>query len=238
MLAQHYLDRRRRRFSADQITLPIALSDLQRLARLRLIVVVSPELLWTGYTLRQTYPTAGWSTVLRAEVVGRAAGVAGLQDDPLFEPFLNEDPLDAPDFSLVRAQEYTGTIGRAAQAIIQQIIDAAGQAILLLKQTELVAVFDLYRTLLPEVDAIRLELEGMGVQLLLLSNTEEQTDPFQTVSKISDHPQLMYSKLELEKRIILSLPGEVEVHLDRLADLPVALRKARLLLGPLVWYPT
>lgn len=240
MLAKRYLEHKLQRIPADQVDLPRTLPELRRLAALRQLLFLSPELLVTPYSLRHVFPTAGQTEAHRTEALCLAAGLANTDPDPLLRPLRADQPSASAHMRLVRASECNATAGWAVDAIIQQIRLANGEAVLLLRGNELVAVFDLFRTLQPAVDTVCSQLTDLGITLLILSD-----GPLALLPNIAAAPLMTDALradgglLRLDETIMLTVSGVVTVtlRLERLTDLPIALQRARQLVRPLFWLP-
>ena len=240
MLAKRYLEHKLQRIPADQIDLPRTLPELRRLAALRQLLFLSPELLVTPYSLRNVFPTAGQTKAHRTEALCLAAGLANTDPDPLFRPLRADQPSASAHMRLVRASECNATAGRAVDAIIQQIKLSNGEAVLLLRGNELVAVFDLFQTLQPAVDTVCSQLTDLGITLLILSDGPLALLPNIAVAPLmTDALRADGGLLRLDETIMLTVSGVVTVtlRLERLTDLPIALQRARQLVRPLFWLP-
>ena len=240
MFAKKYLEQQLRRTSAGQINLPTQLSELRQLASLRQLLILTPELLLTPYELRRTYPIAGQTDAHRSKVLAMAAYLANLDPDPLYKPLRAASSADATGYVLVVASEFSRAVGLAVGTVIQQISSAGGEAILLCRDQEILAVFDMYRSAKPDSAAVCLQLQGLGIRLLRLDDHSfDGLTQVETVSILADSQGADGGLLRLDERIILSVPGTElsSMTLDRFADLPIALERARRLVRPLFWLP-
>lgn len=240
MFAKRYLERQLRRNSADAVGLPTDLADLRQLADVRQLLVLTPELLLTPYALRKIYPTAGQSQAHRDEAASRASALASVDPDPQLRPLRAAPAIEASGFRLVRSAEYAGSVGRAIGAIIQQIADAGGQAVFLLRGEELSAVFDLVRTPRSGVLTTCLQLEGLKMRLLMLDDLPASgLSNVETVSSLTDELRAASGLLREDGGLMLSLPdGKAPLRLENFSDLPLLLERSRHLVRPLFWLPS